>query len=274
MKRNTNSHRGMTKVEFLVVLAIIGILILLLLPATECSREAPRRMQCTNNIKVLGIGIHNYHDKHEAFPPAIGLIELAVSEEPESGEASEVSTALPKPASWSWRVRILPFIEQKKLFDQFHFDEPWDSEHNLTVAETMPDYFSCPSDNPEEKVINAHAVPLTSYVMITGSDTIGSPDGNTLTWDDVKDGRSNTLMIVEVTGDYRPAWTEPVDISIADLRRNVNAVHGKSIGSQHPGGANIGLCDGSVHFFSDEGVSGKRLQQLGRINDGTPDDWD
>jgi len=98
------SRRGFTLVELLVVIAIIGILIALLLPAVQAAREAARRSQCTNNLKQIGLGLHNYHDVLQTFPPgAFNLREQWYSN------------------GTNWRTLILPYIEQKSVYDQLAF---------------------------------------------------------------------------------------------------------------------------------------------------------
>ena len=108
---------GFTLVELLVVIAIIGILIALLLPAVQAAREAARRSQCTNNMKQLGVAIHNYHDTHKVFPPA-GL---------DYGWAGDANTSYSRAPSSSpvnrfnisgW-VMVLPYLEQSALHDQY-----------------------------------------------------------------------------------------------------------------------------------------------------------
>src|SRR5690606_26949044 len=104
-----------------VVIAIIGVLIALLLPAVQQAREAARRMQCTNNLKQLGLALHNYHDIHNAFPQA--------GEEPH--------------ARIGMFGRLLPFIEQQPLFDQVRYSHGWAG--NLPLAETRINGYLCPS---------------------------------------------------------------------------------------------------------------------------------
>ncbi len=113
-------------VELLVVIAIIGMLVALLLPSVPTAREAARRMQCANNMKQILIGLQNYHDTYNAFPPAYTVDEDG------------------KPLH-SWRVLILPFIEQQALYEQIRLDEPWDSEHNRQFHAVNMQEFRCPS---------------------------------------------------------------------------------------------------------------------------------
>ena len=122
------SHKGFTLVELLVVIAIIGILIALLLPAVQAAREAARRSQCTNNLKQIGLAMHNYHDTHKKFP--YGYIE---------------TTNLHRRTCWA--QEIWPFMEQQPLYDLYMADT------NLWVMDVDPDVrdaqiagFNCPSD--------------------------------------------------------------------------------------------------------------------------------
>jgi hypothetical protein len=261
-------------IAFLVVI-VLGLALFcgVLMPAITAAKKAARRMQCANNTKQLLIGIQSYHDKHGALPYAVGPLVPGQKEEVEGAE-TEVISEIHNPQLWSWRVRVLPFMENQLLYDEFRFDEPWDSEHNLTVAETMPHGLECSMPDQGFKEINGHKIPLANYVMVSGPGTVGSTDGSEIRLNDIEDGPSNTLLIVEVCGDYRPAWTEPVDITLDDLGRGVNAVHGKSISSLHyADGANVGLCDGSVRFL-DETMAPRLLRSLGAINDGGPVHWD
>ena len=262
-------------IGFLVVLMLgLAFFCGILMPAITAAKKAAPRMHCASNMKQLLIGIQSYHDKHGALPYAVGSF-VAEFEKSEGDETEIIVIETPDPQLWSWRVRILPFIECQSLYDQFRFHEPWDSEHNLTVAETTPwDLYHCPNDDDGFKEINGHKIPLANYVMVSGPGTVGSTDGSEIKLNDIVDGTSNTLMIVEVCGDDRPAWTEPVDITLEDLGRGVNAVHGKSISSLHSGdGANVGLCDGSVKFL-DEMTDPRLTRSLGAVNDGGPAHWD
>jgi prepilin-type N-terminal cleavage/methylation domain-containing protein len=141
MIQMTSSRRraqGFTLVELLVVIAIIGILVALLLPAVQAAREAARRMQCSNNMKQLGLGLHNYHDAHQSFPFAY-MIDL---------RTFNIQT---------WGVRILPFIEQTQIADRWNdavpcFDQAASIGYpssqvatNLELAKTNLPVYLCPS---------------------------------------------------------------------------------------------------------------------------------
>src|SRR5687767_10640340 len=100
--RSVRCRRGFTLVELLVVIAIIGILIALLLPAVQAAREAARRMQCSSNLKQIGLALHKYHDSFKAFP--IGALTTAAG----TGNATA--------GDWVWTTTILPHIEQEAIF--------------------------------------------------------------------------------------------------------------------------------------------------------------
>src|SRR4249919_3311122 len=117
---------GFTLIELLVVIAIIAVLIALLLPAVQAAREAARRAQCVNNLKQIGLAMHNYHDVKNGLPP------------------SAIVDKQGKPLL-SWRVAILPYIEQQPLYDKFKLDEPWDSPNNKDLIQYMPSIYMCPS---------------------------------------------------------------------------------------------------------------------------------
>src|SRR4051812_45828242 len=117
---------GFTLIELLVVIAIIAVLIGLLLPAVQAAREAARRAQCVNNLKQLGLALHNYHDTVGAFP---------------LGRFTNSSD------SFSPFARILPFMEQSNAFAAANFDVPWSNAINLTATQTKIATFLCPSDS-------------------------------------------------------------------------------------------------------------------------------
>ena len=136
--RTTTRRVAFTLVELLVVIAIIGILIALLLPAVQAAREAARRSQCTNNLKQLGLALHNYHDTFKKLPPTI------------HDQPWDWGTTSPTQKG-SWLVRLLPFVEQQSIWDCLDFNG--NTEHNSVTASGQPVHeivisgFICPSDD-------------------------------------------------------------------------------------------------------------------------------
>jgi prepilin-type processing-associated H-X9-DG protein len=192
----------------------LPVLIALLLPAVQAAREAARRAQCTNNLKQIALAMYNYESAHGQFPAAALY-------------GADGSPLL------SWRVVILPYLEQESLYRQFHLDEPWDSPHNKPLGDRMPSVFRCPS----EIIPNG----LTTYVVVVDPRSIftGTPQGVSLS--NVNDGTANTLTVVETANPV--PWSKPEDVSLA------SSAPALGMGSKHPGGFNASMADGSVRFI-------------------------
>jgi prepilin-type processing-associated H-X9-DG protein len=223
----TPPPKSSSGVPLVVVLAIAGgvlfvcggILVALLLPAVQAAREAARRAACSNNLKQIGLAMHMYHETYKCFPPAY------------------IADETGRPMH-SWRVLLLPFLEEQALYDQYNFKEPWDGPNNSRLAGMIENVYRCPS---EDSTVGRTE---TSYVMIVGPGTIS--DGPTPTdMGRIADGASNTIMVVEVTGSGIQ-WAEPRDLKVEDVAFGINGGAGKGIGSRHPGVANVLFCDGSV----------------------------
>jgi len=206
--------------------------IALLLPAVQAAREAARRAQCTNNLKQIGLAMFNYEAANGCFPPAATY------------------DADGKPLL-SWRVLILPYLEQAALYNQFHLDEAWDSPNNKPLGDRLPDVFRCPS------VVMPKG--LTTYEVIVDPSSLftGKPPGVPIA--DVTDGTSNTLLVVE--GAVPVPWSKPGDLSHASGEPMLG------MGSKHPGGLNALMADGSVHFIKTS-ISPQVLKALVTRNGG------
>ena len=124
---NRKSLRAFTLVELLVVIAIIGILVGLLLPAVQAAREAARRTQCSNNLKQIGLAMHNHHDAHERLPYGASAI-------------------FDHESLGSWGVFILPYLEEQAAFDQFDFSEAMTHVNNAEAIKTVVPAYLCPTD--------------------------------------------------------------------------------------------------------------------------------
>ncbi|MDR1959262.1 MAG: DUF1559 domain-containing protein [Planctomycetaceae bacterium] len=338
-----------TLVELLVVIAIIGILISLLLPAVQAAREAARRMQCTNNIKQIVLGVHNFENVNNAMP--MGMY-----------SAPDATIGGSKPAAidegLGFLAMLLPYMEQSPLYEQAKIGETWknweqayknaDSAGKLAMkgvfsqyydanstfmpgGDTVVSSFRCPSSTLPDRAPATFALhgagtcPVeamtvgyaTSDYKGCGGSEGPEMDGNgkdngvlaknaesngAVRFSQITDGLSNTLMIgessyvpggntatsslgcyptwiggqyndeqIRITGEtasvinlgpYKKTWW-------VDNGAGKNAVNNDNAYSEHPGGANFGLCDGSVRFLS-ENISQSTYNRLHGRNDGKP----
>ena len=283
------SRSAFTLIELLVVIAIIAILIALLVPAVQKVREAASRTQCTNNLKQLGLALHNHHDSIKKFPPARN----------------------PWPLVHSPLARLLPYVEQENLQRLVVFTQPVSSPANQAASQTAVPIFLCPTDVGDGRVPGSlHAG--TNYVANVGTGTVGfgliaSGDGvftqSPMGFRDLIDGSSNTAAfsetllgngttsagatpasaqreVLEVPGGSDPtpaacagaagAWSGQrsakwIDGHYGNALYNHfympnarewdcgNGSHNKGLStarSLHPGGVNMLFCDGSVRFVT------------------------
>ncbi|MEO2018092.1 MAG: DUF1559 domain-containing protein [Fuerstiella sp.] len=201
-RHTSNQRTGFTLIELLVVIAIIAILIALLLPAVQQAREAARRTQCQNNLKQMGLALHNYHDIHRTFPP--GWVD-------QTGGTS---------ANWGWAVYLLPQIEQANLYNRLQVGNPQslgmalDDAVKLKSMQTPMTALRCPSDTAPE--VNDHhtlrsangrerSVATSNLVAAAGGAdwTVGGKltgsfgQNSRVNLRDMIDGSSNTIVVGE-----------------------------------------------------------------------------
>jgi len=275
--------QGFTLIELLVVIAIIAILVALLLPAVQAAREAARRTQCRNNLRQIGLAMHNYIDSVKAFPP--GYI---------AGPPA-IATTTP---GWGWGTMILPYLEQSALAKKINFNLPIEDPSNAAAVQTYLQVFVCPSDicpigtfnitsDPAGTVLVAQVTPC-SYAGSVGNDS-SEVDDNVTPWNgvlyrnskvriaDITDGTTYTIVVGERawaqtngnwvgapnngltrSGKFNPQ--NPVFgsaalgiLAHAHWVNNTTDTDGSldDYSSFHPNGANFLFADGSVRFQQD-----------------------
>lgn len=204
-------------VHLLSIVAIVGLAILLLLPAQRRVRPAAKKTQCKNNLKQIGLALHNYHDVYGAFPPAYTV--------DANGKRLH-----------SWRTLILPFVDLTPLYETIDLSKPWDDPVNAEAAKALVDAYHCPSDPGQ----SAH----TSYVVIVGART-SFPGAASKSISDITDGTANTIAVVEVDSEKSILWMSPTDVDEQFFLR----IDPKSKVS-HIGGLHALMADGAVRFLS------------------------
>jgi prepilin-type N-terminal cleavage/methylation domain-containing protein/prepilin-type processing-associated H-X9-DG protein len=225
-EKRFGTRPGFTLIELLVVIAIIAVLIALLLPAVQAAREAARRAQCTNNLKQIGLALHNYHSSNDCFPPG-GLT------------VSNADGTTRVNGSYSAHTRLLPSLEQQALFNAANFslacksDSTGGSITNWSVIVTRVDAFLCPSspapswNSTENAPLNQFRATGNNYFASYGAGIewqagmAGGPPnglfqvtGNCFGLRDIQDGSSNTIAFGEwKTGSgVQATVTVPTDI--------------------------------------------------------------
>ncbi len=221
----TGRQAGFTLIELLVVIAIIAVLIGLLLPAIQKVREAAYRMKCSNNLKQLGLALHNYHDANQCFPP--GRLKTA----PVAGQ-----TAVDY---HGWIAYILPYIEQGNLARGYRLDLPYKDPANVPIGGLHLEVLTCPSAPPGRDFdsgamtdYSATNIFVTGGVVDNYSDyptksayhnsgvlkvvepatLAGTTRGNRMT--DITDGTSNTLMVAECAGREQHWLNNGIDLAV------------------------------------------------------------
>ena len=282
MRSQRLSNRGFTLIELLVVIAIIAILVALLLPAVQQAREAARRTQCKNNLKQIGLALHNYHDVHLAFPPGVVKTACLSATAPNcaAGDVGREHNGI------GWMTFLLPYIDQAPLYNALSadFTGRW-SGGSGTLPATIIDSFICPSD-PSDGFNAEWSQGKSNYVgniangrtgaghgevdgQTNGSSNIANfpaqfaPDevGNGLFYSnskvrirDITDGTSNSLAVLERSGLTPAGVVTTAAIWIGNQNnRGMNQIWGRTPSrtdtgsSNHINGTNMNFAAGSAH---------------------------
>ena len=269
-----------------MVIAIIAILIALLLPAVQAAREAARRIQCINNFKQVGVGLHNYHDAHGSFPSGINQYQARLGSDcgapPGATEGYDTG--------WTWSAYMLAFLGEQTLYDRIDFSLQsyqhgfglgGGQDYNYYLSQTFVESYLCPTDPQGRELVQYGSG--TEYAKTNMAGVADSVDhtcdgrwvrrdgdgvmsqGSAVKVTDIYDGSSQTLVIGEILGMGRGtnrgmAWC---GWNINGTRNGINfplklSPPGQSWGrdnggfaSHHPGGCNFVFADGSVHFLSE-----------------------
>jgi prepilin-type N-terminal cleavage/methylation domain-containing protein/prepilin-type processing-associated H-X9-DG protein len=197
-----------TLIELLVVVAIIAILVALLLPAVQQAREAARRTQCRNNLKQLGLALHNYADAFKAFPPGR---QVYISPGDDGSQGANAGATTGQGNCFSGFAQMLPQLDQAPLYNQINFNSGPDTAGNDRISAAQPPAFLCPSDVGSRALMQGGAfVGVTNYVMNTGTTfpvSLKNPSGTPATGiffenshvriADIIDGTSSTVCLGE-----------------------------------------------------------------------------
>jgi prepilin-type processing-associated H-X9-DG protein len=203
-----------------------------------------RRNYCMSRMRNVSLALQTYATEHNGQLPPAYIAD-------ENGHPMH-----------SWRVLLLPYLgdDERALYDQYNFDEPWDGPNNSKLADEIPEVYRCPEDD------DPHT--CTSCVAIVGPHTLW-PGIEPRALDRVPDGATNALLLVEVhnSGIH---WMEPRDLHVGQMAMTVNPEAGQGISSPHADSANVMFADGHGGPLSDD-IKPELLRQLIDIDDGEPE---
>lgn len=243
------SRRGFTLIELLVVIAIIGVLIALLLPAVQAAREAARRMQCTNNLKQIGLALHNYHGTIGALPPSLAI----------AGSGTTVTWT----NSFGAFPRILPYAEQGPLFNTINFDVDMFDGSNATVRVQVVGVLICPSETgPPARASRDSRLGIATYGFVQGDWFVWGGIGGTMknrsafgpnqsrTWAEFRDGTSNTMLMSEGKA-YMTYYRDCPTLAHINDPRNIPGPDADpyAVAPEYLGGCAVRVGEGRTQWF-------------------------
>lgn len=220
--------------QLLLFVAGVSLLCGLCVPPIKSARESARQASCIGlRLQMIAMALYNYHDKYGCLPPAY------------------VADKEGKPMH-SWRVLLLPFMEEHQLYDRYDFSEPWNGPKNSLLAKEIPGVYRCPSTRGGNPL-------ATNYVAVIGPDTAW-PGRRSVRLSDIAYGTTNTILLVEVA-DSDINWMEPRDMSFDQAIIGVNVDRKSGISSDHPGRAGCVMADGGYRSLNN-GTSTETLRAL------------
>ena len=235
------ANEGFTLIELLVTIGIIGVIVAMLLPAVQAAREVARKASCKNNLRQIGIALHNYHDSQKSLPP--GCMEWRAWNSP------------PTRRQFAWSAMLLPYLEQSYLHQQIDWRKPFDALDNARAANTDLPIYLCPSE-PDFTVGKG----LISYGGIFGELLVDRDQDDGLfvyerafRFRDVLDGLTNTIAVSEDVGGPDRQWINGRNVFV--VAHGINDltawVGDNEIRSGHEGGAMVLFADARVLFVSE-----------------------
>jgi len=290
-------RRGFTLIELLVVIAIIAVLVALLLPAVQQAREAARRTQCKNNLKQIGLAMHNYHEQFSCFPP--GYISI--------NSTTHLMSATDGTSGAGWGVMLLPQIDQGSLFNKLNLNLPITDPVNTPLIVTPLSAYTCPTDTSPARTFTIAEESNPSNVLATLATSNYAGAFGTVSLDDCEnapgtapvasngqclgngavfhnsrtllrdftDGTSSTILAGERKTrpelNWWTTWAGMVAggqetgqrvLGCMDHTPNHPATHFDDFSSHHVGGTQFVMADGHVRFVS-ENIDARLYQALG-----------
>ncbi len=243
---------GFSLVELLVVIAVIGLLAGMLLPAIQSSRESARRMGCLNNLHQIGLGVLAFHDVYKHYP--LGGVEMKTLKIPGTNRL-----LYPNGRQLAWSAYILPYVELNSLAKRIDFTKAYDSSENAAAAAEIVPLYLCPSHSRSSYLNDRFAV--CDYGGIYGQRIVPSPDPKSgpqgmmiytkyICARDVIDGTSHTLMVSEDSRSPDMQWI--YGGNVFDVSSAINSAQENDLWSKHPGGVNGLMADGGGRFLSQD----------------------
>jgi hypothetical protein len=225
---------------------VFSFVVTLVFPSFRIVGDVLHQSQCRSNLRRIAEALRQYEIQHGSLPPAY------------------IPDANGKPMH-SWRVLILPQLDERGLYERYDFNEPWDGPKNSLLARSMPEVFACPADP------DARTKGETSYMVLVGPQTL-FPGRTTSRTGNITDDRAMTILVAEIPV-AGVVWTEPKDLNATRMQFSIQSGMSGEIGSYHPKGAHVVMVDGTVRFI-DQLFAADYLQSMSTPQGGEDIPWE